>query len=414
MLKAEEFFMIRDLHQQGLSISQISRETGYHRDTVRKYIAAQTTPTLKKRGEIVSKLDPFKDYIHQRISEYPLHASRIYHEIQGQGFTGGYTIVKDYIRKIRPPEIIPAVLRYETKPGVQAQVDWTECEHIEEDGHVRKVYCFSMILGYSRMRFMEYTFTTNISTFIQCHLHAFEYFGGYTDEILYDNIKQVLIKRAIRPRENTWNSKFQDFFTYHGFIPRLCKPYCPQTKGKIENSIGYMKRDFLMGGTFSSLNDMNRQLIQWLNRVNGAVHGTTHEVPFERLKKENLKSLSALPAYQVRREETRRVSRDSYVSYRGNRYSVPYQYAGRSVTIEIQGNRMAIRSGSDMICSHDVVPGHSRIIREREHFTGLLSLAMKCNSQCRKKSKPLFRMIGPEVEHRPLSVYENFSNEVRQ
>jgi transposase len=409
MLKTEEFFMIRDLYHQGLNISQISRRTGYHRDTVRKYIAAQTSPEPEKRGEKSSKLDTFKDHIKQRIDEYPLSASRIYREIQKQGFTGGYTIVKDYIRKIRPPEGTMAVLRYETKPGVQAQVDWAECDHIEVDDHWRKVYCFSMILGYSRMRFMEYTLATDAYTFIQCHLHAFEYFGGNTDEILYDNIRQVLIKRAIRSKENTWNSKFEDFFTYHGFIPRLCKPYCPQTKGKIEKSIGYMKRDFLLGGTFASLDDMNRQLLQWLKRVNGSVHGTTNEIPFERLKNENLKSIGDAPPYIVRREEHRKITRDSYVSYRGNRYSVPYQYAGRSAVLEVSDTRMVIRVGSDVVCSHDILPGHHRMIRDKEHFKGLLSLAMACNSRCMKKSKPFYKMIGPQVEQRPLSVYDSYS-----
>lgn len=413
MLKMEDFLMIRDLYHQGMTISQISRETGYNRRTVRKYLSIATPPTARPRTTRPSKLDDYQNYIKERINEYPLSASRIHREIQGLGFTGGYTIVKDYIRTIRPPETPIAVLRYETKPGVQSQVDWGECDRIEVDDRLRRLYCFSMILGYSRMRFMEFTLSTDVYTFIQCHLDAFAYFGGHTEEMLYDNIKQVLIKRAIRPRENTWNAKFEDFFTYHGFIPRLCKPYCPQTKGKIENSIGYMKRDFLTGGSFSSLNDMNRQLFQWINRVNGDVHGTTGEIPFERLKKENLKSLHAIQPYQVRMEEHRKVSRDSYVSYRGNRYSVPYRYAGRSVTLELQGESMTIRQGSEVICSHDIVPGNSRMIREKEHFTGLLSLAMKCNSQCRKNSRPLFRIIGPEVDQRPLSVYDSFSNEVQ-
>ena len=413
MLTMEEFFMIRDLCHQGLNISQISKKTGFHRNTVPKYLAATPPQIPKKRREKPTKLSPFKEYIQQRITEYPLSAARIFREIQLQGFTGSYSLVKTYVRTIRPSESTTAVLRYETKPGVQAQVDWGECDRIEVDGQFRKLYCFSIILGYSRMRYMEFTLSTDVSTLIQCHVHAFEYFGGTTEEILYDNIKQVIIKRAIRPRENTWNAKFEDFFSYYGFIPRLCKPYCPQTKGKIENSIGYVKRDFLLGGTFHSLEDMNNQVRQWINRVNGDIHGTTHEIPFERLKQENLKNISDIPPYQIRREESRKVSRDCYISYRGNRYSVPYQYAGRSVPLELQGDRMNIRLGSEVIGSHGVVPGHARMIREKEHFKGLLSVALKCNSQCRRRSKPLFRIVGPEVEHRPLSVYESYSGDVR-
>ena len=404
--------MIRDLYHQGLNISQISKKTGFHRNTVRKYLATTSPLTPKKRCEKPTKLNPFKEYIQQRINEYPLSSARIFREIQRQGFTGSYSLVKTYVRTIRPSESTLAVLRYETKPGIQAQVDWGECDRIEVDGQPRRLYCFSMILGYSRMRYMEFTLATDVYTLIQCHLHAFEYFGGYTSEILYDNIKQVILKRAIKPKEHTWNPKFEDFFSHHGFIPRLCKPYCPQTKGKIENAIGYMKRDFLLGSSFVSLDDMSHQLRQWLSRINGSVHGTTHEIPTERLKSENLKTLTSIPPYVVRREEVRKVTRDGYVSHQGNRYSVPYQYAGRSVVLEIQGDRMTVRLGSECLCSHVVVPGRFRMVREKEHFKGLLSLAMKCNSQCRRTAKPLFRMIGPEVERRPLSVYDRFSSEV--
>jgi len=405
--------VIRDLINQGLNKSEIARRTGYDRKTVRKYASAKTVPKPKPRAPKPSKLDPYKEYIQNRLSEYPLSAARIYREIQEQGYAGGYTLVKEYVRKIRPAGGTPAVFRYETKPGVQAQVDWGECNRIEVDGQLRRLYCFSMILGYSRMRFMEFTLSTDVYTLIQCHLHAFDYFGGYTAEILYDNIRQVILKRAMKPKEHIWNPKFEDFFTHYGFIPRLCKPYCPQTKGKIENAIGYMKRDFLLGGTFSSLEDMNHQLRQWLTRVNGSVHGTTHEIPVERLKSESLKTLTSTPPYVVRREEVRKVTRDGYVSYQGNRYSVPYHYAGRSVVLEIAGERMTVIQGSECLCSHVVVPGRSRVVREKEHFKGLLSLAMKCNSQHRKTTKPLFRMIGPEVERRPLSVYDRFSSEVR-
>jgi len=413
MFTVEEFFVIRDLHHQGLNISQISRETGNHRNTVRKYLTAQTMPVPAPRRVRPSKLDPFKEYIQQRIRDYPLSAARIYREIQERGFDGKYTIVKDYIRKIRPPTSVPAVFRFETKPGVQSQVDWGECGHLNVDGRRRKLYCFSMILGYSRMRYVVFTLSTDTYTLIQCHLGAFEYFGGYTEEILYDNIKTVILKRALRAREHQWNPKFEDFFSHHGFIPRLCKPYCPQTKGKIENTIGYVKRDFLLGGTFSSLDDMNRQVLQWCNRVNATPHGTTNEIPFDRLHQENLKSILAIPPYLLRREEHRKISREAYISYLGNRYSVPYRYAGREAVVEIQSDQMVVRVGTETVCRHIIVPGHARIIREKKHFSGLLAEVMRCNAQSGAASRPLFQMTGPEVEHRPLSAYEELSEEVR-
>ena len=413
MLKMEDFLMIRDLHHQGLNISQIARETGFNRRTIRRRLEAEVLPMPQKRARKPGKLADYTEYIQRRITDYPLRATRIYREIQEMGYDGKYTVVKDYIRSIRPPEGTSAVLRFETHPGVQAQVDWADCGYLDVDEHQRTVYCFSMILGYSRMRFMEFTLATDVYTLIQCHLHAFDYFGGYTEELLYDNIKTVILKRAIRAGDHQWNPKFEDFFTHLGFIPRVCKPYCPQTKGKVENSIGFVKRDFLLGSTFTSLEDMNRQLRRWCDRVNGEPHGTTHEIPFERLQQENLQSLTNSPPYQLRREERRKISREAYVSYRGNRYSVPYRYAGREAVLELQDSRMDVRVGTEVICTHTVVPGHGRVIREKEHFTGLLAEAMRCNARCsRKTSRPLFTMVTPEVEHRSLAVYDTFADEV--
>ena len=413
MLTMEEFLMIRDLYNPGLNISQIAQATGFDRKTVRKYLATRTPPLAQPRTSKPSKLDAYKDYIQNRIADYPLSAARIYREIQEQGFAGKYTIVKDYIRTVRPNHGVPAVFRYETEPGVQAQVDWGECGYLDVDGRRRKLYCFSMILGYSRMRYVVFTLSTDTSTLIQCHLDAFDYFGGYTEEILYDNIKTVILKRALRARDHQWNPTFEDFFSHHGFIPRLCKPYCPQTKGKIENTIGYVKRDFLLGGTFASLDDMNRQLLQWCNRVNATPHGTTNEIPFDRLQQENLKSLIGIPPYLLRREEHRKISREAYISYLGNRYSVPYRYAGREAILEIQSDQMIVRVGTETVCSHTIVPGHARSIREKEHFSGLLAEVMRCNAQSGAASRPLFRLIGPEIEHRSLSVYEGLSGEVQ-
>jgi len=404
--------MIRDLYHQGLNISQIAQKTGYHRNTVRKYLTSPTLPVSTPRGNRASIHDPYKEYIHQRIHEHPLTATRIYREIQEQGFTGKYTVVKDYIRSIRPPTGTSAVLRFETKPGVQAQVDWGECGYLDIGNTRRTGYCFGMTLGFSRMRFMEFTLSTDTFALIQCHLDAFEYFGGYTEEILYDNVKTVILKRAFRARDHQWNPTFEDFFTRLGFIPRVCKPYCPQTKGKIESTIGFVKRDFLLGSTFASLDEMNRQLRQWCDRVNAVPHGTTHEIPFDRLKQENLRSLTGVPPYQLRREECRKISREAYVSYLGNRYSVPYRYAGRDAVLELQGDLMTIRVGTDVICSHTVVPGHGRVIREKEHFTGLRAEAMRCNDHQGKVSRPLFAIIAPQVEQRSLAVYDAFTDEV--
>lgn len=140
--------MIRELHAQGLNITEISDKTGYDRKTVKKYLNLTAIPEPQQRAKKESKLDNYRDYIIQKLHEGPFTAARLFREIQEMGFTGKCTIVKDLIRKVRPEYGVQAVYRYETKPGVQAQVHWSEFGRAEIDGKMPKLYCFNMILGY--------------------------------------------------------------------------------------------------------------------------------------------------------------------------------------------------------------------------------------------------------------------------
>lgn len=152
-----------------------------------------------------------------------------------------------------------------------------------------------------------------------------------------------------------------------GFIPRLCRPYRVQTKGKIENNVGYVRRDFFLGGSFSSLADMNSQTLTWLARVNSDLHGTTHEIPLERLKSRGLKPIDGVPEYLVIREEARKIPRDCFISYLGNKYSVPYRFAG-----------------GEQVCEHEILAGSCRVSRIKDHFKGLLSEILKENKATMK------------------------------
>jgi transposase len=409
MLKEEDLFLIRDLSSQGLNISAISKQTGFDRKTVRKYLQLKTLPEPQKRLGRPSKLDPYKPHILKKLEEGPYTAARLYREIKEMGFNGGMTIVKDFVREVRPKQGIPAVLRYETKPGVQAQVDWGELGTVEVDGKLKKLFCFNMILGYSRMRYAEFTLSIDTPTLIQCHLNAFEYFGGCTQEILYDNMKQVVIKRTLKSSDSEWNAQFEDFFKCFGFIPRLCRPYRPQTKGKIENTVGYVKRDFFLGRQFTSLENLNAKVHKWLERVNSTIHGTTYQIPLERFKEENLSHLDQVPPYRVVHKETRKISRDCYISFLGNKYSVPYRFAGRNAELQIFDGKFEVYVDYEKVCEHEILPGNCRVARKKEHFQGLLSEILKENSKCKKSSLPL-KFSEPEVEKRSLAVYEKFSD----
>ena len=408
--------MIRDIaHDVELergwkNISEISRRSGFDRRTVKKYLESDSIPQPVPKRKRGSKLDPYKDHIHKRLQEYPkISAKRLLREIRAEGYEGGYTILKDYLISVRPIKQPLAVYRYETKPGHQAQVDWGECGEAFLDGKNRKLNCFSMVLGYSRMRYAEYTLSQDVYTLIRCHINAFEYFGGVPEEILYDNMKTVIIRKTFLSKDSTWNQIFSDFSRHYGFISRTCKPYTPKTKGKIENTIGYIKRDFFEGTPFISFSDINIKLLQWLERVNSEIHGTTNEIPEIRLGEEKLREIRGVSPFQVVHRENRKISSDSYLSYLGNKYSVPYAYANRTVTLLIQDGSFAVLCNGSEICTHEILSGSRRTKREKEHFKGLLSETMKQNNTRIAKKGSVLNFDEPEVQQRSIDFYDQFS-----
>ena len=212
-------------------------------------------------------------------------------------------------------------------------------------------------------------------------------------------MKQVVIDRKIKASESTFNERFMDFAEYHGILIRLCYPYRPKTKGKIENTIKDMRYNFFNGRTFTDLNDINMQCNEWFHKVNSQLHGTTHEIPVERLKKESLNPLSTVPGYMTRKEEMRKVSRNCYVSYKGNRYSVSWEYAGRECRIIEESSILKIEIDSIVAASHEIITGTGRISRKEEHFNGLLKTVREENSA----------IYEQHVETRDLKKYEEVS-----
>ncbi len=386
--------MIRNMKDGGMSNREIAKELGISRNTVSKLLNASTIDEHPHRQR-TSKLDPYRDSIREMVDRHNLSAIMILEEIRKLGYDGGYTILKEFCVTVRRDRRIPAVYRYETDPGKQSQVDFGDFGRTEIDGISRKLYAFSMILGFSRMRYAE--FTTDISTenVINMHINAFRYFGGFTDTILYDNTKQVVLERRIKASESRFNPKFRDFAEYYGIVIRLCFPYRAQTKGKIESTIKYLRHNFWSGRSFESLDDMNAQCLSWLNSVNLHVHGTTHEIPRERLLKEKLNPMDSVPGYFTRKEETRKVSRDCYVSWNGNRYSVPWTYAGREALVT-EESTLKIQVDSRIIAEHEILSGTGRISRKKEHFEGLLKTIRDDNVS----------KFETRVEKRDLSEYE--------
>ena len=200
----------------------------------------------------------------------------IYEGIREKGYPGSYTTVKRLCRELRKDRRIQAVYRYETDPRKHSQVDFVELGYIDMDGKRGKLYAFSIILGYSRMRYVEFTNDLSTENVIKMYLNAFAFYGGFTDTILYDNMKRIVIDRKIKVLESRVKEKFMDFAEYYGIVIRLCYPYRPEAKGKIENTIKYVRYNFWAGRSFESLSDINIQCQELLKKVNSQRHGTTH------------------------------------------------------------------------------------------------------------------------------------------
>jgi transposase len=411
MLEMEEQFMIRRLKDDGLSISAISREIGCCRATVRKFLRKDTLMSYKPRAPKEKKLDPYRKYIEKQLDMYEeMSAWVLFERIQAKGYTGGYTTVKDFVRPIKKAKRILAEIRFETGPGIQAQVDWGDVDTIMVDGVPTNLYCFTMVLGYSRQRYTIFTLDTTTETFLQCHLHAFEYFGGVTKEILYDNTKNVVLKRALRSSDSQWNPMFEDFFRHFGFMPRLCKPgkEGAKTKGKVEALVKYVKYNFYIGREYDSLIDLNNQAFQWMEKVNRLPHGTTKIPPVERLAEEKLGPFDQFSPYQIVRTEYRKISRDCYFSYMGNLYSVPWKYAGFQVELRIQNRKMLVFVNGNNICEHTRREGSGMTVRVSDHFDGLLKEKMSRNKENHRKRIESLKVKAPEVERRPLVEYDVF------
>ena len=403
--------MIRDLHRKGLSISEIARKTGRDRKTVRKVISAGLPPAggspAQRRKQRAIKLAPYESYVKQRIEEGVLNTRKLLREIKERGYDGGLTQLILYVQPYRTVREERAVMRYETAPGQQAQVDWSTLGYIAVDGKQKRLYAFVMTLGYSRMMYVEFTTSTDTSLWLRCHQHAFEYFGGIPREMLHDNLKTAVLARGSGGKVY-WNPRYLDFALYNGFSPYPCRPYRAQTKGKVERSIQYVQQSFWVGTHFQDLADLNRQALAWLATVaNVRIHGTTGVSPVSRHPYENLQVLptTRFDTYPI---VPRRASRDCLVQYQGNSYSVPASQAQTTLLLkETEAGWLHIYSAEQiLIAEHRLVSGHHQRVILESHYQGLPEPLPRRQEALAYQSVPLLlAALSPQVETRSLSIY---------
>jgi transposase len=388
MIRKEDFAVIKSLAQRGVFQKDIALELGVHPRTVSRALKRKGAPE-REREKSVSKLDPHKPTIDRLLSDGVWNAMVIWREIQAEGYTGRYTLLRDYIapkRALRPGR---ATVRFETAPGQQLQSDWGEIEVVIADQPTAVAFIVNT-LGYSRRFHFWGTDCQDAEHTYEGLIRSFEYFGGVTREVLVDNQKSAVLVPSNHGQPR-FNERFLDLAGQYGFTPRACRPYRAQTKGKDERMVGYIKGNFFVRyRAFDSWAHLNQLAERWLaEEADPRVHGTLNEVVTVRFAREQ-PTLGPLPRqrYDTSYRETRQVSWDAYLEVRGNRYSVPAAWAGQAVMVRIGlDESLRVYAGEQLVASHTLQPARKGWVTVPEHHAALWR-----------------QTLG--VERRPLEVYE--------
>src|SRR3989304_3889449 len=414
MISEEVFMDMISMQHSGLSVRQIARKLGIHRNTVKKHIENKEFPHYHKHKRGISILEPYKQIINDYLDQDDYQATWISDRIKRIGYLGGYDTVKRYVSNIKEQKTQLAYIRFETEPGLQAQVDWGDFQIQDSDGKTNTIYAFVMVLGYSRAMYMEFVERCTLDVFMDCHVNAFRYFKGIPAEILYDNMKNVVIGRE--NGKPTFNIEFLYFAHHYGFLPQIAPPYSPWVKGKVERPIHYVRERFWRGYDFNSIQKTDEDVIAWLNdTANRRIHGTHRDPVDERWAKE-IPCLKSHPPvdYDTSLKVFRKVYKDCQLSYSGNRYQVPYHVVGKKVMLKIKGDLIRIYHDQELLASyrepktkHNLI-GDPHIYEQLKHDKEQLS-----RKYGRHKGKATRGLVSNslygDVSYRPLAEYEKYA-----
>jgi transposase len=408
MLSHEQWSAIRAMSERGLSRKSIARQLGINVRTVRRYLRQGRKQYQRGRPLWDALEREHGEYLLQRGPLVDWSAQVLYQELVGRDYSGSYEMVKRWVRPLREKQsrLEAATVRFETAPGIQAQVDWGSTA-MEIDSQLVRVHLFVMTLGYSRRIFARAYRNERLPALLDGHERAFAHLGGRTQEILYDNPRTIVKRRDVEGRHIEWNPSFRDFADYYGFSPRLCRPYRARTKGKVESGVKYVKHNALKGRSFRSFEELNDYLLEWcLTIADQRVHGTTHEIPAERFRHEALFSVAGVTPYRLERIPIRSVASDSLVALETNRYSVPWQIVGESVEVAVVQHEVRTFHRGQLVAAHPLCVGRHQVVRNPEHYRGLFRTTAKQSATGQRLPDSLWDLSIPEVEVRDLEVYE--------
>jgi transposase len=374
------YCQIRSLSQEEkLRVSQIAHQLQIDKKTVRYWLKHDYHQSRRpNRG---SKLDPCKTLIKGWLEKHDLSAQQVFQRLRSEGVTVGYTIVREYVQRVRPKPV-KAFLSLQFAPGECLQVDWGSWGFIPVGSTRRRLSFFVAVLCFSRMLYVEFTLGQSQEQFLNCHENAFRFFKGLTARVMVDNCKTAVLSHPLgQPAQ--LNPRFLDFANHHGFEIRPCGVCKPHEKGRVENAVKYVKENFLRGLELPPWAALNLAARQWLETVaNVRIHGQTHKTPLELFEQEQskLKPMSALP-YDVATVSPLPVNSRFRVLFETNRYSVPAHLAGASLTAKIYSDRLALFHQDKCVAEHPRSYERYRDFEHPDHARPLLEQRLKAREQ---------------------------------
>ena len=414
MISEEVYMDIIAMKRFGYSKRKIARIKSIHRNTVTKHLESNSFPQYKREKRKESILQPYHQIIKDYLDQDNYQATWIFDRLKKMGYKGSYDTVKIYVREIKEKNTRLAYVRFETEPGLQAQVDWGDFQIQEPDGKKTTIYAFAILLGYSRTLYLEFVNRCTLEIFMDCHINAFRYLKGIPAEILYDNMKNVVLGRE--NGKPIFNNEFLYFAHHYGFQPKACPPYSPWVKGKVERPLDYVRERFWRGYDYDSIERTNQDVTCWLNETaNQRIHGTYRQ-PVNKRWDQEIPSLRKLPPvdYDTSIKVFRRVYKDCQLSYNGNRYVVPYHAAGKKVMLKIKDNLIRIYHDQELLASYQEPKNRDNLIGDPKFYEQLKHDKEQIRRKYSKtkgkatrglENKSLYR----EVFYRPLAEYEQYA-----
>lgn len=364
--------VLRLAYAEGLGVRTIARRLSMSRRTVRRMLGKDRPKPRPKQEARRSILDPYMPVIRELLQKTPdMKAPAILERLRPLGFSGGVTILRDQVRKLRPGGQREAFLTLDFAPGRAVQVDWADFG-FALPGCPRRVSAFVMALCYSRYLYIEFTLSQSMGSFLRCLERGLAFFGGTTVVDIFDNMKTVVQD----PKHQVFNPRFLQYAAARGFAGVACNPGKGNEKGRVERPIGFIRERFWPGRRFGDLLDLNVQAKAWRDDfANNRVHEVTGKVPslvFEHEEKALLKAPLAIP-FDTDEVLAASVTKSYRITFDRNRYSVPSRFVGQSVLLRASDDRVAIFLGPKQIATHRRCWSVGEDVRDPSHDDGVLA-----------------------------------------